>query len=84
MHAAISGGKRGRGVANAAARCACDLSDAGYRIRRLQQHGDGQARARSRGPAPRTDTDNDTPSESIRACRWRRSGTPMTYWVAAH
>jgi hypothetical protein len=24
--------------------------------------------------------DNNTPYESIRACRWRRSGTPMTWW----
>ena len=28
--------------------------------------------------------DNNTPYESIRACRWRRSGTPTTCWATAH
>lgn len=74
MYAAISGGKRGRGLANAAARCA----------RCLVNSAAAQGQSRYRRPDLHTNYDNDTPSESIRDRHWRRSGAPMTHWAAAH
>jgi hypothetical protein len=65
MDAAITGVSRAAGVVSGAAIVACAPA---------------QANAVACQVNVTARRDNNTPYESIRACRWRRSGTPMTWW----